>query len=286
MGIDIHALQLLRWASFKSNGLGEVATIGRQGVHIPPGELGKTIPIPADYQYPQYCEDLLVKAFGAERVDSFDNSDFEGCTYVADLGKPLVPPRQYDTIIDAGCLEHIFDVPQALRNVSSLCAAGGQILHCLPANNYCGHGFWQFSPELFFSLYSAANGYSETQVFVVSTDDEKVWYEVIPSSNGRRVVIWSDSSLYVLCRTVKQGDFSHDNVQQSDYVFLWNKAAEEAAPQWVPPPSSHLRTALKQNRFIRFLYRSVAVGMGLKSDGLSDRNPFLIKRYVSELTGS
>jgi hypothetical protein len=286
MGIDIHALQLLRWASSKSNGLGEVATIGRQEIKIPAQELGKIISLPANYQYPQYCEDLLAKAFGAECVDSFDNSDFERCTYVADLNKPFPPPRQYDTIVDAGCLEHIYNAPEALRNISLLCATGGQILHCLPANNYCGHGFWQFSPELFFSLYSRENGYSETQVFVVSMDDQSVWYEVVPPSNGKRATIWSDSALYVLCRTVKEEKFSHENVQQSDYVFLWNKNTEEAAIQPAPANPGKLKVILKRNKFVRFIYRSLAVGLGLKNDGLTARNPSLIKRHVSELVGS
>jgi hypothetical protein len=146
MGIDVYALQLLRWASSKSHGLGVTATIGRQSVGVPARELRKQVSLPSDYQYPQYCEDLLIGSFGAKRVDSFDYSDFEGCTYVADMNKPLTPPAQYDTIIDSGTLEHIYNVPQALHNLSLLCASGGQILHILPANNQCGHGFWQFSP--------------------------------------------------------------------------------------------------------------------------------------------
>jgi len=282
MGIDVHALQLLRWASLKSNGLGKVATIGRQGVNVPARELTKHVSLPPDYQYPRYCEDLLVKVFGAERVDSFDNSDFEGCTFVADFNKPLASPCQYTTVIDFGCVEHIYNVPQAMRNISLLCADGGQILHCLPANNFCGHGFWQFSPELFFSLYSKQNGYSETQVFVVNIADETVWYEVIAPRNGKRVAMWSDTPLYVLCRTVQRGDFSHENVQQSDYVFMWNKDTEGAVSTNAQTLHSSLTAALKRNKFARLIYRKLAVLLGLKDDGLR-RNPSLIKRHVSDL---
>ena len=28
-----------------------------------------------------------------------------------------------------------------------------------PANNFFGHGFYQFTPELFFRIFSAANGF-------------------------------------------------------------------------------------------------------------------------------
>ena len=289
MGIDVTALLLLRWASSKSHGLGVTATIGRQSVAVPANELGKQVTLPADYQYSQYCEEVLISALGAKRVDSFDYSDFEGCTYVADMNKLLSPPCQYDTIIDSGTLEHIYNVPQALQNLSLLCASGGQILHILPANNQCGHGFWQFSPELFFSLYSTKNGYSETQVFIVDTDDETAWYEVMPPSNGRRATVWSDTSLSILCRTVKQGAFSHENVQQSDYVFAWNKHPGESIPEELLVRPSRLRETLKRGRFIRlvkvvrFLYLSVAVGLGLKRGSLTGRNPSLIKRRVSDL---
>jgi hypothetical protein len=284
MGIDVHVLHTLRWASFKSNGFGEVATIGRQMVHVPSGELEKHVPLPADYSYPPYCEELLATTtFGAKRVDSFDYSDFEGCTFVADFNKPFAPPRQYATVIVAGCVEHIYNVPQALRNISLLCADGGQILHFLPANNLCGHGFWQFSPELFFSLYSKENGYSETQVFIVDADDETAWYEVVAPHRGKRVCLWSDTPLFVFCRTVKRGDFRHDDVQQSDYVFLWNKDNRNAVSHEAPVLGARLKAALKRNNFARFIHRKLAVLLGLKGNALR-RHSSLIKRNISDLT--
>jgi hypothetical protein len=290
MGIDVYALQLLRWASSKSHGLGVTATIGRQSMNVPANELKHQVTLPADYQYSQYCEELLISALGATRVDSFDNSDFEGCTYIADMNKLLSPPCQYDTIIDSGTLEHIYNMPQALQNLSLLCASGGQILHILPANNQCGHGFCQISPELFFSLYSTKTGYSETQVFIVDTDDETAWYEVMPPSKGRRATVWSDTSLYILCRTVRQGDFCHDNIQQSDYVFAWNKDTGESIPEELLVTPSKLRNSLKKTsgsvrlvKLVRYIYLSLAVCFGLKRGSLAGRNPSLIRRRVSEM---
>jgi hypothetical protein len=289
MGIDVTALQLLRWASFKSRGLGVTATIGRQSVTVPVDKLRKQVALPTGYQYSEYCEELLIGAFGAQRVDSFDYSDFEGCTYVADMNKPLSPSSHYATVLDSGTLEHIYNVPQALQNISLLCAEGGQILHILPANNQCGHGFWQFSPELFFSLYSTKNGYSETQVFIVDSDDETAWYEVMPPSRGHRATVWSDTSLSILCRTVRQRTFSHDDVQQSDYVFTWNKDPGDTTPKELLVRHSRLREILKRGRFVRwvklarYVYLSMAVSLGLKRGSLTGRNPSLVKRSVSDL---
>jgi 2-polyprenyl-3-methyl-5-hydroxy-6-metoxy-1,4-benzoquinol methylase len=66
------------------------------------------------------------------------------------MNKPLPKTlhNKYDTVIDSGTLEHIFKAPEALEYCLLLCKPGGQILHMLPSNNWCGHGFWQFSPEL------------------------------------------------------------------------------------------------------------------------------------------
>src|SRR5262249_36459999 len=136
------------------------------------------------------------------------------------------PHDTSDTVIDSRSLQHIYNVSQPFANVSALCVVGGQILHALPANNQCGHGFWQFSPELFYSLYSEANGYRETRVFIANTVDETHWYEVKPPANGGRAEVMSPTPLVVLVRTKKDGPLRQD-VQQSDYAHVWKDGAVE-----------------------------------------------------------
>lgn len=279
MGIDIHGLNFIKYASRKKL-FGRVATIGRQGMMVPS-------------LYPEsgpFCEEFFKKHFDALLVDSYDYSAYEGATHIIDMNKPIVPERHYDTIIDCGCTEHIYNAPQGLMNISLLCDDGGQIIHVLPANNFCGHGFWQFSPELFFSLYSTANGYRETEVFLADLTNRTAWFEVKKPENGRRAEVVSRSPLYVMCRTVKTPDFSHENVQQSDYVDVWNSAIE--------PPKSHggiiqgLKSAIKRNHV---LYRTVVpayqslrhmknpIQRMKNPTSLSNRNRHLTKRRVSEL---
>jgi hypothetical protein len=220
MGIDTHALNFIRYAE-KQQPLGSVATIGRQGLHISKAKLRSIFPSARNCG--PYCEELLIDFLGATKVESFDNSDYEQATYIADMNLPIECAETFDTVLDAGTLEHIYNAAQALKNVSGMCAEGGQILHILPANNQCGHGFWQFTPELFHSLYSQANGFSETTVFLASFDNEAYWYEVEAPSNGQRIIIQSVGPLYVLCRTKKGSHVSHDHVQQSDYVYAWDR---------------------------------------------------------------
>lgn len=223
MGLDIHALNFLKY-SIKTKGLGETLTIGRQSLQV------KTILKEIKKENPKlsstiYCEGYLKKYLGSTKVDSVDNSDYEGATYICDMNKqiPSNMVSKFDTVFDGGCLEHIYNIPQALKNCSKLCRSGGQIIHVLPANNFCGHGFWQMSPELFFSLYSSKNGYKNTEVFLADLTDSRRWYKVIKPENGNRVNVLSSNPLYVLVRTFRADEnFSHAEVQQSDYEYSWD----------------------------------------------------------------
>ncbi len=230
MGIDAQALNFLRYAQ-KRGSFGKTLTIGRQFLYVPGDLVKKRLGIPGDYRQPEYCEELLRNHFGASQVDSLDNSDYEGASVIVDMNSPLpASASKYDTVFDGGSLEHIFNVPQALANVSSLCRPGGQILHVLPSNNFCGHGFWQFSPELFFSLYSRKNGYTDTEVFIARPLQLKKWFKVTPPSDGRRVNIRSSGPLYVLVRTVLGSEgVSQRDVQQSDYVHEWKAGPKLSA---------------------------------------------------------
>ncbi|MFZ3326905.1 MAG: hypothetical protein WA231_13875 [Methylocella sp.] len=183
MGIDIHVLNFLKFARRKQ-AFGRVATIGRQEINVPIDKLKSALNLKGHTRYGPYCEELLIGHFAATAVESFDKSDYEHATHIADMNKPLAVQNRYDTVIDGGCIEHIYNIPQALRNVSEICSAGGQILHVLPTNNFCGHGFWQVSPELFFTLYSEANGYRETEVFLADLANEQFWYQVREPRDG------------------------------------------------------------------------------------------------------
>jgi hypothetical protein len=129
--------------------------------------------------------------------------------------------RQFDTVIDFGTLEHVFNVQVALRNVAALCKKGGRILHALPANNYSGHGFYQFSPELFFSVYSSRNGFSDTEVFIAEVNDTKHWWKSAVPTGGTRVEYTSRQRSYVLAISRKVEEVTGQSVQQSDYVANW-----------------------------------------------------------------
>ena len=65
----------------------------------------------------QFAEPLL-EYLGAKKCKSIDYSDFEGASIVHDLNNPISNELkgQFDTVIDGGTLEHVFNFPQAIKN--------------------------------------------------------------------------------------------------------------------------------------------------------------------------
>jgi hypothetical protein len=283
MGIHPHTVMFLKFASVRMP-LGRVATMGRQGMFVSSAKMRAIIGAAPRADYGEYCEHFLMSELGASHVHSFDISDFEGATHVCDFNHTVAIQERYDTILDGGFLEHIFNVPQALENMSTLCATGGQILHVLPANNVCGHGFWQFTPELFFALYCAENGYADTQVFLADVANEKDWYEVNPPATGAGVVIVSSGPVWLLARTVRARQFSHSNVQQTFYVNLWDKTHSHgrAAPAGPKGRPGGPRAFTEMARYAERKWQEV-LRPGLS---LSSANSNLQKRATASLVKS
>ena len=234
MGIDAHALHCLEYAK-QFGAFGRTVTLGRQNVYVKARQLEQLYGAKLDWKKETYCENLLATCFGATKVDSIDRSNYENASLIFDMNEPLPPGfGEYDTVMDIGTSEHVFNISQALNNIIALCREGGQILHVSPANNFCGHGFWQFSPELFFSLYSEQNGFRDTEVFIASRKRTGVWYKVRKPRVGQRVPLASHDKIYVICRTVvaKKSAAHARDVQQSDYVTAWEQ--KDAPPEATP----------------------------------------------------
>lgn len=283
MGIGIQESNFLLYVH-KFGDFKKTITIGRQNLSIPESLLKKLISTSVQYEQEIFVDRLLKDHFNSTVVDSIDKSNFEGATIIHDMNIPIPNDLKgkYDTVIDAGTLEHIYNVPQALDNVSSLCKPLGQIIHILPANNQCGHGFWQMSPELFFSLYSDNNGYKDTEVFLARPFDRKHnFYKVVKPEGGNRVNVYSKDELYLYVRTVrKRTEFSHKDVQQSDYIYLWNKQGVGNLENR-PLLKNFIRRHHLILNFARKIYEPYNRLHNRSRNRLSRSNPNLIKVNIS-----
>ena len=164
---------------------------------------------------------------GARSVDLIDASDYEGATIVHDLNKPLPAgwSTKFDTVIDFGTIEHVFDVPQVLRTYASLVSEGGSIVIATQADGSCGHGLYQFSPELFYRFFSTKNGF-ETKCFLIPCgSSRRAWiFSPDPAASNSRIEFPVMGKTYVVAVSTRRGPLgAFDDVQQSDYTALWHQ---------------------------------------------------------------
>jgi SAM-dependent methyltransferase len=188
---------------------------------------------------PEFMDEFLV-ALGAKRLEAIDASDFEGAQIIHDMNEPLpeILHGQYDAVIDGGTLEHVFNVPIAFRNAMDAVKVGGHFFAFLPANNWCGHGFYQYSAEFFYRVFSAENGFKVIRLMVAPVFGGGRWldgpaFEVAdPTMIGDRVHISGRGELSFLLQARKiesRAAFSRWP-QQSDYSATWTAAARGLSP--------------------------------------------------------
>lgn len=212
----------------------EIAALGRQ---YRPELADRT----ARFAYGDHADGFLRAFLDVADLDALDRSTYEGATIAHDLNEPLPPHlhAQYDAVIDSGTLEHVFNVPVALATYMQLVKPGGSLFVSTPANNMCGHGFYQFSPELFFRLFQGANGFELTRLVLVThpfpgaeLSERQTWYEVAdPATIGVRapLVTHRPAFLMVEARRVASAPILAVAPLQSDYVARWSASGATAS---------------------------------------------------------
>jgi len=242
MGFEVSSTNLLLYALKThpdSTKIRNILTLGRQNI--------MELPESQEFVYKkmEYAENYLRFLLPGVHVDSIDFSGYQGSTYVGDLGEQLPThlnesmSKKYDLVIDFGTIEHIYNVPIALFNASTFLNKNGLIIHALVSNNWVNHGFYQFSPDLFYTLYSQKNGYCDTEVFLVNCNDDKNFYKVNKTVGSKRATTESTSEAYVLVKsTIGSAGFSHSKIYQTDWLPKWN-------------PNSQLTVAVKSKNNIR-----------------------------------
>ncbi len=219
MAITIQTFKILKHFEKEILNFGEILSLGRLDILISDADFKK-------YQIPhtlnKFADNNYFFNFKFKNLKSLDVSSFEKSDIIHDLNRPITcHHEQFDTIIDFGTSEHVFNIVQNLKNISTLCKINGHIIHCLPANNNCGHGFWQFSPELFFQLYKKNNGYFNTEVFLIDMLEKNKFYKVENYTYQERLEFNSDVPLYIVVKTKKIDKNNFNEVFQSDYEVQW-----------------------------------------------------------------
>lgn len=119
----------------------------------------------------------LFRMFGYESVDTLDLFPDEHPAIIADLNSPFAAKlcNRYDMVFDSGTAEHCFNVKEVLGNAVRALKVGGLVMHILPISGFAGHGFYQFSPDLFAGFYGK-NGFNEIDIKVELRIGSKAYY--------------------------------------------------------------------------------------------------------------
>jgi hypothetical protein len=236
--------------------------IGRQSLMIDPSALRKILGRAGIVLSGQECKDLfqqaggfaepLLRLLGAREIESVDASSFEGASLVHDMNVPIGDRyrNHFSTVLDGGSLEHVFNFPCAIRNCMEMVAPGGHFLALTPANNWLGHGFYQFSPELFFRVFCPQNGFEPPQVIAWEMYPNAPWYQVAdPAERGARVKLINrrPTCLFVLARKDGGTECLGTFPQQSDYAAKWQDG----------PRSRPRHRKLPLPRSVRELFRNL-----------------------------
>ena len=253
MGLDKHSAQFLLNQKLCGVQFGRVLTLGRQSVYMPNHHYQAQLQALGVEQKQNEYADSFFTGLGATSVDFMDVSDYEGANVIHDLNQPipLNLAESYDCVFDGGALEHVFNFPVALKNCMALVRPGGHLIIITTCNNYAGHGFYQFSPELFYSALSAVNGYGVIQMLIVQKNQ---WYAVAnPGEVGARIELINNEPtlLFMTAKRVASVPIFATWPQQSDYTTRWSLGKSIAA---AVPGRLRLKEALiKKSRTLQVL---------------------------------
>lgn len=231
MGIARGAVALLLEEARRRPYSGRLLTLGRQTIYTTSAEVFRQFSI-FDIQphgiinlnQNEINDDLLFRWMGFDSVESLDYSDFEGATHLIDLNKDSLPNHMteaYDVVIDSGTLEHVFNFPNALKNVSGMLKVGGRLILLSPSSNHLDHGFYMFSPTLFYD-YFISNHFSIETIYLVrySTNLDEMWdaYLYEPEAWRDLHIGGLDDRPYAIFAVVtRQADSTLDAIPQQGY---------------------------------------------------------------------
>ncbi|OAI51419.1 hypothetical protein AYO47_07150 [Planctomyces sp. SCGC AG-212-M04] len=279
MGLARAAINLLVHETHRRPFSGRIVTLGTQHVYATAEDVRAMareagVVLAASALEPHQNAELAAQGFVSDRslfrslgfddVLRLDVSDYEQCDELLDLNAQETPAHlqgKFDVVLDSGTLEHVFDLPAALRHASRMVKPGGRIIHLTPSSNCVEHGFYSVSPTLFHDFYGA-NGFELADIFLCRGPldlQRGVWevYDYLHSPQRLLPLGLLDSSIW-LTWSVAIAPARFENVipQQGFYESTWRQAGEASdRPGSDVEQGSKARRLLDAVKFSPFLTR-------------------------------
>ena len=192
----------------------------------------------------------FLEFIGAKEISAMDISEYENANILHDLNEPIGDElkEKFTFILDGGTLEHVFNFPTALSNAMQMVEVGGHLAIIEGGNNFLGHGFYQFSPELFYRALSEENGFTVKRMIAAEVGGN--WYEVSdPKKVRSRVELSNAKPTYLMTLAEKTASVKPFGKmpQQSDYQAQWET---EDNSKNSGNSSGGIKNLLKRNRIL------------------------------------
>lgn len=243
MGLTYHEVRELLVLAQSNARFDELLTVGRQNLFLHDRDASRLErafgldqrTLEALRPFGRFADEFLRTALPVEHLTTLDSSDYEGASLIHDLNRstPAQLNETFDVVVDGGSLEHVFNVPVALSSLMRMAKVGGHVCLSVPANNLCGHGFYQFSPELMFRVFSERHGFRVRAALIATarfpgvelTPARRAFRVVDPADVGERVGLVSrrPATLVVVSEKLHHlEDPLRESPEQSDYRSRWN----------------------------------------------------------------
>lgn len=162
----------------------------------------------------QYYPDLST-FLNSQNIQSFSLDLFDPrATFRHDMNMPINIDQygHFQTVIDIGSFEHIFDTRRCLENCLRLVAVGGHYMLHTPVNGYFSHGMHVFQPEAIIDALEL-NGF---RIIYQKYSQENGTIVQDPSEGGD-ILLW-----IVAMKERELGQFTCP--QQSGWRFVYRKS--------------------------------------------------------------
>jgi SAM-dependent methyltransferase len=159
MGVDIALMRFFDHCAGKGGVTGPMLALGSLNIQETPEAIRNYATANG---YTNLLADGSVASLFRDRygLERYVSCDINGLAdeYV-DLGIPLPQNLrgQFQSILNGGTLEHVFDMRQATENIHDALAVGGTVIHTTPTT-WFDHGFVNHNPVMH-HLVAQANGY-------------------------------------------------------------------------------------------------------------------------------
>jgi SAM-dependent methyltransferase len=247
MGLDFSTASFLLDAYRRGVTFRRTLTLGRTQLYAMPGEMQKLHKLAgrklsetaSQTEFGGFADAFLSSLLGIETLESLDYSAYQGASILHDMNQPIPSELEgrFDAVVDSGTIEHVFNFPVAIANCMKMVRLGGRLFIITVANNHCGHGFYQFSPELFFRLFKDCNGFDIQRLLLLNhpfpgleLSSTKRFYTVKdPDETRYRVGLVNDSPVMLLLEAERRSleKVLTTSPQQSDYATLWESKQAE-----------------------------------------------------------